>query len=64
MLHRAAWQAGLVDRVQLFVTPHRLGESAVAWLDEPDMDLSNLEEISRTSLGDDIMVEGYVHRAD
>jgi diaminohydroxyphosphoribosylaminopyrimidine deaminase/5-amino-6-(5-phosphoribosylamino)uracil reductase len=63
-LHRAAWQAGLVDRVQLFVTPRTLGEGAIPWLSDPDVHLTGLDEVSRTALGDDIMIEGYVHGTD
>ena len=63
-LHRSFWQAGLVDRVQLFVTPRTLGDAAVSWLDQPDLQLTGLHDVARTALGDDIMIEGYVHRAD
>jgi len=63
-LHRSFWQAGLVDRVQLFVTPRTLGEAAVSWLDEPDLLLTGLHDVAHTALRDDMMIEGYVHGAD
>jgi len=62
-LHGAAWRARLVDRVQMFVTPRMLGPGGVSWLDEPDLQLTGLDETSRWALGDDIMIEGYVHGA-
>jgi diaminohydroxyphosphoribosylaminopyrimidine deaminase/5-amino-6-(5-phosphoribosylamino)uracil reductase len=62
-LHAAAWSAGLVDRVQIFNTPMTLGPDAVPWLPEAVVDLDRLFDRRAVSLGDDVMVEGYVHRA-
>jgi len=60
LLHRAFWDAGLVDRVQIFRTPVTLGMRGVEWLPEP----LALTAVTETSLGADTLVEGYVHRSD
>lgn len=60
-LHRAFWDAGLVDRVQIYMTPHRLGAEGLAWLRVP---LSGLGPVTRKPLGADTLIEGYVHRAN
>ena len=59
--NRAFWDAGLVDRVQMYMTPHRLGMGGQEWLPLP---LRGLGPITRKLLGADILIEGYVHRAD
>jgi diaminohydroxyphosphoribosylaminopyrimidine deaminase / 5-amino-6-(5-phosphoribosylamino)uracil reductase len=62
-LHRSLWDAGLVDRVQIFRTPHRLGERGVEWL--PDVASgAGLCDVTRMPLGADTLIEGYVHRPD
>ena len=63
-LHRAAWRSGAVDRVQLFNTPAILGDRGVLWLNEVEFTLANLRDLRTVPLGDDVMVEGYVHRTD
>jgi diaminohydroxyphosphoribosylaminopyrimidine deaminase/5-amino-6-(5-phosphoribosylamino)uracil reductase len=60
LLHRAFWDAGLVDRVQIFRTPLTLGPQGIEWFPEP-LDLCPVTE---TPLGADTLVEGYVHRTD
>jgi diaminohydroxyphosphoribosylaminopyrimidine deaminase / 5-amino-6-(5-phosphoribosylamino)uracil reductase len=60
-LHGAFWDAGLVDRVQMYMTPHRLGTGGLRWLPLP---LPGLGPVTRKLLGADILIEGYVHRAD
>jgi diaminohydroxyphosphoribosylaminopyrimidine deaminase/5-amino-6-(5-phosphoribosylamino)uracil reductase len=61
-LHRAFWDAGLVDRVQIFRTPHILGHHGLEW---PLLSLvpAAVEDASTMALGDDVLMEGYVHRA-
>jgi diaminohydroxyphosphoribosylaminopyrimidine deaminase/5-amino-6-(5-phosphoribosylamino)uracil reductase len=59
-LHRAFWDAGLVDRVQIFRTPVPLGPAGVEWLPA----FPELQAITHTALGADILIEGYVHRVD
>jgi diaminohydroxyphosphoribosylaminopyrimidine deaminase / 5-amino-6-(5-phosphoribosylamino)uracil reductase len=61
-LHRAAWSAGLVDRVQIFKTPQVVGPEGTPWLPEDLFTLDALTDVKRVPLGDDVMVEGYVHR--
>jgi diaminohydroxyphosphoribosylaminopyrimidine deaminase/5-amino-6-(5-phosphoribosylamino)uracil reductase len=63
-LHAAAWAAGLVDRVQIYTTPVTLGAGALPWLPSAAVDLDRLIDRRSVVLGDDVMVEGYVHRAD
>jgi len=60
-LHRAFWDAGFVDRVQMYMTPHHLGRDGLEWLPLP---LPGLGPVTRKLLGADILIEGYVHRAD
>ena len=60
-IHRAAWEADVVDRVQQFVAPIEIGPDGVSWL-----------ELAWTELGDrvvrqygpDTLTEGYVQRAN
>jgi diaminohydroxyphosphoribosylaminopyrimidine deaminase/5-amino-6-(5-phosphoribosylamino)uracil reductase len=62
-LHRAFWDAGLVDRVQMFRTPHGLGHQGLEW---PlfSMIPAALADVSSLALGDDLLIEGYVHGTD
>ena len=60
-IHRAAWDGGLVDRLQRFVAPVDLGPGGLAWLDIPD---SALSDLSVRQLGPDVLTEGYVHRVN
>jgi diaminohydroxyphosphoribosylaminopyrimidine deaminase / 5-amino-6-(5-phosphoribosylamino)uracil reductase len=62
MLHRSLWDSALVDRVQMFRTPHRLGTRGVEWLPSVAA-CEGLSEIVTTRLGADTLIEGYVHRA-
>jgi len=58
-LHRALWDAGLVDRVQMYLTPHVLGASGLEWLPVP---LPGLGSVTERRLGADRLIEAYVHR--
>ncbi len=60
-LHRAFRDAKLVDRVQAYMTPRRLGPEGLEWLPFP---LPGLVGITTRQLGADILVEGYVHGVD
>jgi diaminohydroxyphosphoribosylaminopyrimidine deaminase / 5-amino-6-(5-phosphoribosylamino)uracil reductase len=63
MLHRSLWDAGLADRVQIFRTPHNLGEQGIAWL--PSVAAGDgLGGITTARLGTDTLIEGYVYRPD
>ena len=59
-LHAAAWTAGLVDCVHLYVAPIHLGRDGVPWL--PDDPVAGLVDTCVRSFGRDVFTEGYVHR--
>ena len=61
VLHQAFWDAGLVDRVQIYETARFLGPAGVAWLPWP---LPRLHSITTRGLGADTLIEAYVHGAD
>jgi diaminohydroxyphosphoribosylaminopyrimidine deaminase/5-amino-6-(5-phosphoribosylamino)uracil reductase len=63
-LHASAWRAGLVDRVQVFVSPRVLGEAGIPWLASDDFSLDSLTGVRTEPCGDDLFIEGDVHRAD
>jgi diaminohydroxyphosphoribosylaminopyrimidine deaminase/5-amino-6-(5-phosphoribosylamino)uracil reductase len=63
-LQAAAWRAGLVDAVHLYVAPSILGEEAVAWLDTEVLSIASLLDRRVTPLGADVFMEGYVHGID
>ena len=61
-LHHAAWTAGIVDRVQMFMTPTVAGSAGVPWLDSSRIEVDDLTDVRTLRLGSDLMIEGYVHR--
>ena len=63
-LHQAFFAASLVDRVELFVSPHPLGPDGVNWMNVPQSVVAVLADRTATPLGDDVLIEGYVHRTD
>jgi diaminohydroxyphosphoribosylaminopyrimidine deaminase/5-amino-6-(5-phosphoribosylamino)uracil reductase len=63
-LQAAAWKAGLVDAVHLYVAPMALGDDAVSWLDADTLSIAALSDRRVTPLGADVFMEGYVHRID
>lgn len=62
-LHRAFWDAELVDRVQIFRTPRRLGAAGLEWL-APVAAGAGWSPGAPVPLGEDLLIEGYVYRAD
>jgi diaminohydroxyphosphoribosylaminopyrimidine deaminase/5-amino-6-(5-phosphoribosylamino)uracil reductase len=60
-IHRAAWEAGLVDRVQRFVAPVDLGPEGVPWL---ILSQANLHDSRVQRYGPDTLTEAYVRRID
>ena len=58
-LHRAVWDAGVVDRVQVIETAVRLGRGVPAFM-PPSAD----QAVARREQGVDSLVEWDVHRAD
>jgi diaminohydroxyphosphoribosylaminopyrimidine deaminase / 5-amino-6-(5-phosphoribosylamino)uracil reductase len=61
-LHAAAWDAGLVDYVQLYVAPVSLGRDGVPLLDGREFASASLVERKVEQIGPDVLIEGYVHR--
>jgi diaminohydroxyphosphoribosylaminopyrimidine deaminase/5-amino-6-(5-phosphoribosylamino)uracil reductase len=60
-LHAAAWDEGVVDYVQLYVAPLSLGPGGVSTLSGRGFSPEVLVEPARTTLGPDVLIEGYVH---
>ncbi len=61
-IHRAAWTAGVVDRVQLFIAQSNIGEDGVGWLAGHGLSLADLKALRVRVLGPDLQVEGDVYR--
>jgi diaminohydroxyphosphoribosylaminopyrimidine deaminase/5-amino-6-(5-phosphoribosylamino)uracil reductase len=61
-LHNAAWDAGVVDRVQLYVAPAALGPGGVPFLEGRSFSTAELKERRVIPLGPDVLFDGYVHR--
>jgi diaminohydroxyphosphoribosylaminopyrimidine deaminase/5-amino-6-(5-phosphoribosylamino)uracil reductase len=61
-IHAAAWDAGLVDYVQLFVAPVALGPAGVPLFGGRPWSMSSLIDPQVELLGPDTLIEGYVHR--
>jgi diaminohydroxyphosphoribosylaminopyrimidine deaminase/5-amino-6-(5-phosphoribosylamino)uracil reductase len=62
-LHQAFWDAGMVDRVQMYVTDHVLGDTGVGWLQAPVFSSDRIGHRTARPLGDDVLLEAYVHGA-
>jgi diaminohydroxyphosphoribosylaminopyrimidine deaminase / 5-amino-6-(5-phosphoribosylamino)uracil reductase len=62
-IHAAAWDAGLVDYVRLYVTPHTVGEDGVRLLAGRPFETDTLIDRQVVLLDPDIVIEGYVHRS-
>jgi diaminohydroxyphosphoribosylaminopyrimidine deaminase/5-amino-6-(5-phosphoribosylamino)uracil reductase len=63
-VHAALWDAGLVDRLELFVSPREVGSQGPAWEAVPLGAIANLAHRSTFPLGEDVVIHGYVHGAD
>ena len=61
-IHAAAWNAGVVDCVHLYVAPIHLGREGVPWLSTDP--LAGLVDTRVQAFGSDVFTEGYVHRTD
>ena len=59
----SAWDEQLVDCVSVYVTPHVLGNAGVALLPGRDGVTAALTDRVVQTLGPDVLIEGYVHRA-
>jgi diaminohydroxyphosphoribosylaminopyrimidine deaminase/5-amino-6-(5-phosphoribosylamino)uracil reductase len=63
-LHRAAVEAGVVDRVRCYVAPTTLGDAGAAWSMPPAFSLADLGPVRARMLGADALLEADVHRFD
>ena len=63
-LQAAAWTAGLVDAVHLYVAPVTIGAEGVSWLPIGRAALEGLADRSTLTLGSDVFMEGHVHGID
>ena len=61
-IHRAAWEEQLVDFVRLYLTPQTLGGDAVPFMGGSPLATALLVNRRVEPLGDDVLIEGYVHR--
>jgi diaminohydroxyphosphoribosylaminopyrimidine deaminase/5-amino-6-(5-phosphoribosylamino)uracil reductase len=61
VLHAAAWQAGVIDRIHLIVAPARLGDSGVKVFNGIDVPASSLIPVAAEWLGPDQWMEADVH---
>ncbi len=59
-LHEAFWRAGLVDRVELFVSTAAIGSGGVQWGALPTGSIASLVELTARPVGDDVRIEGFV----
>ncbi len=61
-VYAAAWDARVVDYVQLYVAPVWLGPDGVPLLEGRDFSPASLIERRVEQIGPDVLIEGYVHR--
>jgi diaminohydroxyphosphoribosylaminopyrimidine deaminase/5-amino-6-(5-phosphoribosylamino)uracil reductase len=61
-LHAAAWEAGVVDCVQVYTAPVSLGPPGLPFMAGRPFSFESLVDLTVTRLGPDILTEGYVHR--
>jgi diaminohydroxyphosphoribosylaminopyrimidine deaminase/5-amino-6-(5-phosphoribosylamino)uracil reductase len=61
-VHAAAWDEGLVDYVQLYVSPRALGGDGIPLFGGRPWPMSSLIDSRVAILGPDTLIEGYVHR--
>jgi diaminohydroxyphosphoribosylaminopyrimidine deaminase / 5-amino-6-(5-phosphoribosylamino)uracil reductase len=59
VLHDAFWRAGLVDRVELFVSSRAIGGDGVPWAALPDGSIASLAELTAAPIGEDVWIEGF-----
>ena len=63
-VHRAAWTAGIVDRVRLYLCPVTLGPAGVPWMADARFSLAALGPVRTRCLGEDVLLEADVQRFD
>ena len=64
VLHLAAWTAGVVDRVRLYVAPVVLGRAGVPWMPDGRFSFAALVCHRTQCLGEDVLLEADVQRFD
>jgi diaminohydroxyphosphoribosylaminopyrimidine deaminase / 5-amino-6-(5-phosphoribosylamino)uracil reductase len=60
-IHRAAWEAGMIDEVHLFVAPSSIGPGGVPFADGA-VPISELTDVRPRVVGPDVLITGYVYR--
>jgi diaminohydroxyphosphoribosylaminopyrimidine deaminase/5-amino-6-(5-phosphoribosylamino)uracil reductase len=63
-LGAAAWDAGMIDRVRLYVAPFALGAGGVPLLAGRPLMTGALHDRRVEPCGEDVLIEGDVHRID
>lgn len=63
-IQRAAWEAGMIDRVVLFVAPRAISAGGVPLVGGEGPSFAALHDLRVEPCGEDVMVHGYVHRVD
>ncbi len=63
-LYRAAWDAGMIDRVLLLVAPRIIGPAGVPFLPDRPFASFALHRRRVEPCGRDVLIKGDVHRAD
>lgn len=63
-VHRAAWTAGIVDRVRLYVCPVTLGTAGVPWMADARFSFAGVGRVRTRCLGGDVLWEADVQRSD
>ena len=63
-LHGAAWEAGVVDRVRIYVSQTEFGRSGVRWFRVRSAIVESLNNLDVRMVGPDECTDGYVHRID
>ena len=61
-LQQAAWEAGMIDEVRLFVAPDPLGPAGVPLSGSDGISIAALGELTTVTVGPDVFITGYVHR--
>lgn len=63
-VHAAAWDAGVVDCVHVYIAPRVIGAGGVPLLAERAFSTAALADTRIEPCGPDIVIQGYVHRLD
>jgi diaminohydroxyphosphoribosylaminopyrimidine deaminase/5-amino-6-(5-phosphoribosylamino)uracil reductase len=63
-LHRACWDAAVVDRLEVFLSPRLVGDDGPGWIPLPVLAAGRLHEAQAVVSGEDVLIEAYVHGSD